>query len=282
MSGRENVGGQRADKGGGAEALARYKMYEYRSNSSLVLTSDAKRGDAHEPTGEPETLWGRVKGFGDRAHGRKNEELEDRKAKSKNRRDEKSKRTTDDLDELARKKKKGRSQAVEDVLTLGSEGMYRPKTKETRAAYESLLNTIQSQFGDQPADIIRGAAEEVLAVLKNDKQKDHDKKKDIAELMGSISEEHFAQLIATGKLISDYTDTGAGVDVEALDEDVGVAMKFENESDSESDGDVDEVKEDSDLEEDDGDESSMRNKMDLTTMDVDAGEEGEEGLILKI
>eukprot|EP00959_Pyramimonas_sp_CCMP1952_P414835 8691525-Pyramimonas_sp.AAC.1 len=44
-----------------------------------------------------------------------------------------------------------RRSAREDVLSLGTEGMYRPKTKETRAAYESLLGSIQNQFGDQPA-----------------------------------------------------------------------------------------------------------------------------------
>lgn len=46
-------------------------------------------------------------------------------------------------------------------------GLYRPRTKETRAAYEALLNTIHQMFGDQPADVLRGAADEVLAVLKN-------------------------------------------------------------------------------------------------------------------
>eukprot|EP00959_Pyramimonas_sp_CCMP1952_P284738 5952758-Pyramimonas_sp.AAC.1 len=128
--------GDRSKKdGGGAEALARYKMYEYRAvgcrrfiiilrnctcvrallgyahvkskmNSSLVLTTDAKRDHAHEPTGEPETLWGKVnpKTFGDRAHDRKKVELEEKMTKSKAKRDEKSKRTGDDMDELVRKK----------------------------------------------------------------------------------------------------------------------------------------------------------------------------------
>jgi hypothetical protein len=50
---------------------------------------------------------------------------------------------------------------------MDTAGLYRPRTKETRAAYEALLNTIHSTFGDQPADVLRGAADEVLAVLKN-------------------------------------------------------------------------------------------------------------------
>lgn len=40
--------------------------------------------------------------------------------------------------------------AQTDVLSLETEGLYRPKTRETRAAYETLLSQIQAQFGDQP------------------------------------------------------------------------------------------------------------------------------------
>lgn len=54
------------------------------------------------------------------------------------------------------------------MLELDAAGSYRPATRETRAAYEALLAVVQAQFGDQPADILRGAAEEVLAVLKNE------------------------------------------------------------------------------------------------------------------
>lgn len=57
------------------------------------------------------------------------------------------------------------------MLDLDAAGSYRPATKETRAAYETLLDLVRSQFGDQPADVLRGAAEEILAVLKNDHMK---------------------------------------------------------------------------------------------------------------
>ncbi|RMB91085.1 hypothetical protein DUI87_32683 [Hirundo rustica rustica] len=59
--------------------------------------------------------------------------------------------------------------------TLLSEGIdemvgiiYKPKTKETRETYEVLLSFIQAALGDQPRDILCGAADEVLAVLKNE------------------------------------------------------------------------------------------------------------------
>ena len=45
-------------------------------NSSLVLTSEHRSRDAHEPTGEPESLVGRMKGkMGDRVQYTKPEGL---------------------------------------------------------------------------------------------------------------------------------------------------------------------------------------------------------------
>lgn len=57
------------------------------------------------------------------------------------------------------------------VLDVDTFGFYRPKTRVTREAYETLLSVIQHQFGDQPQDVLCGAADEVLATLKNDKLK---------------------------------------------------------------------------------------------------------------
>jgi pre-mRNA-splicing helicase BRR2 len=39
--------------------------------------------------------------------------------------------------------------------------MYRPKTKETQAAYELVLSFVKGCIGDQPQEILRGAADEV-------------------------------------------------------------------------------------------------------------------------
>jgi pre-mRNA-splicing helicase BRR2 len=50
---------------------------------------------------------------------------------------------------------------------MGAELLYRPKTRETRAAYEALLAQIGAHFGDAPADVLRGAVDEVLAALKD-------------------------------------------------------------------------------------------------------------------
>ncbi len=68
--------------------------------------------------------------------------------------------------------RKRRTAAVgASVLDLDAAGFYKPLTRQTRDAYEALLDTIQTLFGDQPHDVLRGAADEVLAVLKNENLK---------------------------------------------------------------------------------------------------------------
>lgn len=55
------------------------------------------------------------------------------------------------------------------VLAVAEDpGAYRPKTEVTRQAYEQLLHMLSSFMGEQPADILRGAADEILAVIKDD------------------------------------------------------------------------------------------------------------------
>jgi hypothetical protein len=97
------------------------------------------------------------------------------------------------------------------VLDIDTAGFYRPRTKETREAYEALLSVIREQFGDQPADVLRGAADEVLASLKNDRTNDPSRKKEVDSLLGPVADEKFAQLVALGKLITDYAPTAEAV-----------------------------------------------------------------------
>ncbi len=56
-------------------------------------------------------------------------------------------------------------------MNLDTASGYRPRTQETRAAYEAVLSFIREQFGDQPQDVLKGAADEVLAVLKDDRKR---------------------------------------------------------------------------------------------------------------
>lgn len=230
--------------GGGAEAFARHKQYEYRANSSLVLTTDSRPRDTHEPTGEPETLWGKIdpRSFGDRAFRGKPPELEEKK-KAKRKKEEPA---TEQV--VKRSTKRRRRGEEESVLFLAEDdAVYRPKTKETRAAYEAMLSMIQEQLGGQPQDVLRGAADEVLAILKDDHKKNPDKKKEIEKLLNPISNQLFDQLVSIGKLITDYqgpsedaTDGGAVNGDEVRLNDEGVAVEFDDD-DEEEDSDLDQV-----------------------------------------
>ncbi len=102
-----------------------------------MLTSDRSERVTGEPSGAPETLWGRIEPgtFGDRAHVSRPAELDERMKKSK----EKRKNAAggmdqDDLDAYAAKRKRRGAERA-SVLDAEADGSYRPKTRETRAAY---------------------------------------------------------------------------------------------------------------------------------------------------
>ncbi|KAK0579779.1 hypothetical protein LWI29_031251 [Acer saccharum] len=180
----------------------------------------------------------------------------------------------------------------ESVLTSTEEGLYQPKTKETRATYEAMLSVIQQQLGGQPLNIVSAAADEILAVLKNDVFKNPDKKKEIEKLLNPIPNNVFDQLVAMGKLITDFQDasdagaTTANSD-DALDDDMGVAVEFEENEEDDEESDLDMVQEDEEDDDevaehhgsgamqmggviDDDDSGDANEGMSLNVQDIDA------------
>jgi pre-mRNA-splicing helicase BRR2 len=228
--------------GGGAEAHARSRKYDYVENSNLVLGSGSgsrPRGGADEHTGEPETLRGRIdpRSFGDRAVQAKPPVELPRRRKARDAADHDIGHRLD-----AKRRRRAASactaQREVSVLPLIDDVVYRPRTKETRAAYEALLSVIQRQLGGQPPDVLGSAADEVLAILNNDKIKSPEKKRGIDKFLDPISDQMFHQLVSIGKLITDFHDTAVCDSASALDENFGVAVEFEqNEDDEGSDSD---------------------------------------------
>eukprot|EP00301_Raphidiophrys_heterophryoidea_P007338 c12852_g1_i1.p1 GENE.c12852_g1_i1~~c12852_g1_i1.p1 ORF type:complete len:2187 (-),score=588.78 c12852_g1_i1:306-6866(-) len=251
----------------------KFKIYEYRPNMNLVLTMERDNRVQNEPSGEPETLWGKLQEhkFGDKVQHAKPQELSDKIEKSRKRRDKKEK--------VVEMQRNQRLDTGKTVMEYGDqEGIwYRPKTKQTRAAFELLLNNVGAFLGDVPQDVLRGAADEVLSILKDDNIKDPDRKTAIEEVIkASVSNENFAKLISYGKSITDY---GAGVgsnlhgEEHAIDEDLGVTVLLDEDDDS-GDSDLDEVNDAPDM--DDLDETKVDTVMDVTleskmadAMDVD-------------
>ncbi|XP_014500879.1 DExH-box ATP-dependent RNA helicase DExH12 [Vigna radiata var. radiata] len=278
-----------AHLGGGAEAHARFKQYEYRANSSLVLTTDSRPRDTHEPTGEPESLWGKIdpKSFGDRAYRGRPVELDEKLEKAKNKKKKKDRDAA--ADAAVSVPSKRRRVQHDSVLSASDDGVYQPKTKETRAAYEAMLSVIQHQLGGQPLSIVSAAADEILAVLKNDSLKNTDKKKDIEKLLNPIPNHVFDQLVSIGKLITDFqeaTDVSNGNSAmdgeEGLDDDVGVAVEFEENEDDDEESDLDIVQDDEE-EEEDGVEQNGSAAMQMGGgIDDEDMEDGNEGMSLNV
>ncbi|TKY49340.1 ATP-dependent helicase [Spatholobus suberectus] len=277
-----------AHLGGGAEAHARFKQYEYRANSSLVLTTDSRPRDTHEPTGEPESLWGKIdpKSFGDRASRGRPPELDEKLEKAKSK---KKKKERDAAAALSAPSSKRRRVQRDSVLSASDDGVYQPKTKETRAAYEALLSVIQHQLGGQPLSIVSAAADEILAVLKNDAVKNPDKKKDIEKLLNPIPNHAFDQLVSIGKLITDFQEAAdvpngnSALDgEEGLDDDVGVAVEFEENEDEDEESDLDIVQDDEEEEEDAAEPNGSRAMQMGGGIDDEDMEEGNEGMSLNV
>jgi len=225
----------------GADAMARYQQYEYKANSNLVIQAE-RHNLSKEPTGEVETLAGRkMKPMGDRAR---------REKPSTHEKDRAAKRKKEDDEVKSRKRKRtGLSSVVDAVDSSG----YHPKTRETRAAWENVLHLIHGFIGDQPQDILRGAAQEVLLILKDEALTDPVRQREAGQIIGPIADDVFASLVQLGKKITDFSideEENAG---EGIDDELGVAVVFQEDNENEdADAMEGEVAGDDDEEEDEG------------------------------
>lgn len=158
--------------------------------------------------------------------------------------------------------------ATQDIEGLYA---YRPRTTETREVYELILSSVHQALGDQTDETVRSATDIVLETLKGE-LKDFDKKKEISEIIGEISNEQFSQLINLSKKITDYKpedeaerDPDSEKKEAEIDDEVGVAVVFDEEEEENEDEEGYEVSDESD-EEDEEEEST-------TALGEDGGEE---------
>ena len=220
--------------------------YNYGAISSLVLTADRSalpRRDK-EPDGAPTSLAGRIdpKEMGSRAIRQAPKDLDKKKKKAGDKQEPSEKPSAKRKAEVA-----GFGYADIIEVTQHVEGLtYRPRTVETREVYQLILSSVHTALGDQAQDIVRSAADAVLETLKNDNLKDFDKKKEIEEVIGSISNEQFSQLVTLSKKITDYNvdeegmiDPGLERKDAEIDEEVGVAVVFDKEDEEEEEDNED-------------------------------------------
>ncbi|KAJ2390085.1 Pre-mRNA splicing [Coemansia sp. RSA 2611] len=206
------------------------KLYQYAGNSNLVLPSERGKGARRggERGKEIESLW---------------QKIDPREMGANIRREAPQKPAVSDVDvERAQERKRARRAqrsaktdygftnilaATEDV-----EGVYRPRTQQTRQVWELVLSQMRVYLGDQTPEVLMSAADETLAVLKNDDAREKDKKKQVEEMVGAkVGEPEFARLVQLAKQITDYganeeEDTEmAGNAVPGAD-DGGIAVMF--------------------------------------------------------
>lgn len=234
------------------DELRRGKQYEYRGISNLVLQSERSRRRRDEGTGEAETLVGKLgeTRMGDRVGRPK--ELDERLTKLRRKREGKD----DKGDKSKRRAKRSRSEKAGDLgvftaskgatvltETADLDNLYRPTTYATRAAYERLLGVVRACIGDQPEEVLRGAAHEALAAMKNEEATELDRQRDVVDMLGRMPEARFTELTSICKDISDFTagdEEGGTRDADAeVDEEMGVAVVIgDDDSDASSKEDI--------------------------------------------
>jgi len=244
-------------------------QYEYKANSNLVLQADRSQIDRRprdEATGEVLSLSGKLQSYrmGDRSQRTKPTQMEDKRAKRQKR------------DETKSHSKIHNSKSVLDDDSMGDvqyDG-YRPKSDQTKSSFEYMLGLITQCLGDHPPDIIRGAADEVLTVLKDNKMRDKEKRKEVYDLLGSLTDDVFQTLVNISKKITDFDTNVSKKYIEQDMEHDGVPVDFESDSGGEGDDDVHGEIRDDDSDED-GDEGGMEADSKMVVSGNLTGNDGE-------
>lgn len=90
-------------------------------------------------------------------------------------------------------------------------------------------------MGDIPTDMLHGAADEVLAILKTEELTDKDKKRDIEVLLDRLTDETFSNIVILGQLMVDYSPDQEYRDGREEEIEVNVELDEEDEDDDDND-----------------------------------------------
>lgn len=243
--------------------------------SNLVLQADRRFISRvnDEPTGDPESLAGRI-GIREMGSRISRDDAPKTKKKATGPADIERGAIREGEDVLAREEKKRqqgqqallRGQGILSAADAVVEGLkYRPRTPATRATYDLILTMTANNLGDVPHEVVRSAADAVLELLKDEEMKDFDKKKEIDDLLGSsMNPKEFNELVNLGKKITDYDaqdededmdDAAEGEAGADLDERQGVAVVFDEDEDEERMGTVHELRDEDELTDEEQDEA---------------------------
>ena len=266
-------GGTTRNATSGADDLAR--AAQFRSNPNLVLEREhdreKDRARAKEPTGEAESLAGRItlKQMGDRAQRTAPPLAPPAPTAARQRRRDAHRRLAE-ARALAHRRRSvldahgsgandgSNNDNYDDDYGDGSSGSggthYVPQTRETRAAFEGLLALALAWTGDQPRDVVRSVAEDVLAAMKDPAVAPADRPRAVAAVVAEagggvpgvpgaapapLPPETFAEVAQLCARITDWVDRRADDAQQAAAasraEDEGISVTLD-EDDEEDDG----------------------------------------------
>ena len=240
-------------KDNGQDEVAKFRDYEYRSNSTVVLTTKRKKREKTNEQSEPETLAGReLYKMGDRVEYSKPSSSSKKKVKKT----------------VIKKRKK---QSVLDVDV--DQEHYTPKTEETQVVYELILNLAQIYLGDVDHDTLRGAVDEILTILQDESLSDHQKQKEVSDILSSIPDDEFSKLYQLSKKINDFVvgDASESTSNQQSYEE-GIALVSSDEEEEEEGGITDQTVGyvvSSDEEEEEDEEATIVESSNISSGDMD-------------
>lgn len=199
----------------------------YTANSTLVLRSNRSGNKDDIPTGEAESLYGKItkKDFGVNIKSTVEEHKKQLDARKRLRSERDSK---DDPINNIKKLKDGNNYS--DVFDKDFDiNSYNIVSKESKEYYGLILNSLQNYLGDIPNDILKNAANEVIEIVHDDERTDIERKEDIENIiMGKIPEDQFTNLKNLAKRITDFKKPSVSTN-NTRNDDVGVSIIFEEE-----------------------------------------------------
>ncbi|KAH7648278.1 U5snrp Brr2 SFII RNA helicase sec63 and the second part of the RNA [Cryptosporidium bovis] len=165
------------------------KRFGYKNNSNLVIQT-GQRNRENAPTGEAESLVGRIKyRMGDLAN--KGVKVKKPEKKVINRKTSNKIVNENETYNILE-------------MDIGSKNRYRPTTIETKLAYDELLGILTDILGSQPGNIMDDIVFELLSILKNGEINEEEKRERCNNILSDIKNDDYTEIIDKSRKITDF------------------------------------------------------------------------------
>ncbi|KAK8792756.1 hypothetical protein WA158_004920 [Blastocystis sp. Blastoise] len=240
-----------------AEKSVREAQFAYVTNAALVIEPERDKSKRDEPSGEAESIYGRITGrMGDRAVVDSHDYLE-RKEKLEKKRAIQAVEVEDELHSSKRRRNEMDKDA--DILAEASYidiNVYKPKTPETRLIYERLLDFIIKKVGDYSQDVLRDVADQLIQIVKNP-ENSSSKKSESEEILGKMDESEANKLFSMISSINDYDQSNSNNTEDNGEGDHIYTINADDEEDNNEEDQPDEIVTDSEESESEGEDNAV-------------------------